>query len=272
MNTKIKIGVSLLGMVLISSLRAQITSYEGFNYTVAQTLEAQADWAPANTGTAPTIVSGSLSVAGLQSSTGNSVSLPGGNYQEVLGSLSTYNSGSVYYSFALNLTSAPTGAAYSFALSTGGTNYGAVVWLQASGAGYNLGLSNRSSGVTPTYDTTVLALNTTVFVVGRYTFNAGVTNDTSALWINPSSGTFEDVSAPTPTLTSATGTDLTAVTQFLIRGAAGSPAGVFDELRVGTTWASVTTSAIPEPSTASVLAGGLVLAGVVMQRRRRALV
>jgi len=123
-----------------------------------------------------------------------------------------------------------------------------------------------------TYDSTVYALNTPVLLVGRYDFVAGTGNDTSALWINPASATFGAGAAPTATLTSSGGTDMTAISQFLLRGAAGSPVAKVDELRVGTTWASVTpaAAAVPEPSTYAALAGAVALLGAVVHRRLRA--
>lgn len=250
--------------------------YEGFDYTVGATVATQTNggfaWASANTGTAPTIATGSLSVSGLPASTGNSASLPGGNFQEAIATLpTTYTTGTVFYSFALQLSALPSGTGtYSFALSTGGTNYGAVIYFQLSGLGYNVGLANRSSGSTATYDTTVYNLSDTIYLVGSYTFVSGTANDASALWINPSSSTFGSTPA-TATLSSVGGTDLAAINQILIRGATGSPAGLVDEFRIGTSYAAVTSeiSAVPEPSAYAAIAGALVLAGVIFQRRRK---
>ncbi|WP_438481313.1 PEP-CTERM sorting domain-containing protein [Oleiharenicola lentus] len=260
----------LASVVFVGALNAQIT-YESFNYTVGANLAGQTNWISANTGTAPVIASGNLSVTGLEASSGNSVSFAGGNFQEALGAVASVTSGTVYYSLALNLSSLPTGTAtYSFALSTGGTNYAAAVWLRPATGGYEIGLSNRSNSAA-NYSSTLYTTGETVFLVGQYSFVAGAANDTSALWINPAPATFAAGSAPTATLTALGGTDMTAVTQFLLRGAAGSPAGAFDELRVGTTWASVTpaaAAAIPEPSTYAAIFGGLALVGAVVYRRR----
>lgn len=257
----------------LSSAQAQLV-HDPFAYTTGTTLAGQQlgteTWTALNTGAAPTIVAGSLSVAGLASSSGNSVSLPGGNYQEALLNFTSTTSGTIFFSLALNVTAAPTGASYVFGLSTGNTNYGATVWLQASGAGYQVGISNRSNS-TVSYDSTVHTLGETVFLVGSYSFVAGAGNDVSSLWVNPASATFADAAAPTATASAAGGTDMTAVNQFLVRGAAGSPISVFDELRVGTTWAAVTPAGapIPEPSTYAVIFGALAL-GVVVWRRRHA--
>lgn len=248
--------------------QAQLLVYDGFNYTSSGTLAGNSNadiaWSALNSGTAPTIASGSLSVSGLQAPTGNSVSFPGGNSQEVLGTYASVSSGTVYYSLAFQVSSISS-AAYIFGLATGNTNYGATVWARSATGGFNLGLSNRSNS-TETYDTTVLSLNTTYFLVASYEFVTGTGNDISSLWIAPSSASFGSGTAPTPTLTATGGTDMTAFTQFLQRGAAaGNAAGIFDELRIGTTWASVTP--VPEPTTTAML-GGLGAMVWVMRRRR----
>lgn len=258
----------------LTSARAQLIAYEPFNYTAGSTvagntLSGVGIWAAVNTGTAPTVVTGNLSVTGLQASTGNSAYLPGGNHQEAVLPFTSTTTGSIYFSLALNVTAQPTGASYILGFSTGNTSFGATIFTQASGAGYQIGFSNRSSGSTVTYDSTVYALNATVFLVGRYDFVSGTGNDTSALWINPSSATFGAGAAPTATLTSSGGTDMTAISQFLLRGASGSPISTVDELRVGTTWASVTPAAIPEPSTYAALFGAFALGLVALRRHRR---
>ena len=264
----------LLGL-LVTPARAQLIAYESFDYTVGSnvagnTLSGVGTWAALNlTTTRPTIVSGNLSVSGLASSTGQSVNLPGGNYEEAVLPFTSTNAGSIFFSIALNLTTQPGAATYTLGFSTANTNYGATIWTQASGAGYQIGFSNRSNS-TVVYDSTVHSLNTTVFLVGRYDFISGTGNDTSALWINPSSATFGAGSAPSATLTSSGGTDMAAISQFLLRGTTNSPIAIVDELRIGTTWASVTPPApIPEPSTYAALLGALALGLVALRRHRR---
>lgn len=273
-TTRSLVCTILLAGFALASAHAQ-SVYEPFAYTVGGNLAGNtlgaAAWKSINSNAEPTIASGNLSVAGLAAASGNSVTLPGGNHKEALFPFTTtpVSSGTLFYSFALNVSTAPTAASYMFGLATGDTNYGATVWLQASGAGYQLGISNRSNATT-TYAPTVYALGQTVFIVGSYTFNAGAGDDSSSLWINPSAATFGDDAIPSATVTVTGGTDMTALSQFLIRGANGSPTGVFDELRVGTTWSEVTTAAaIPEPSTYAALLGALALAGVVLRRRSR---
>jgi hypothetical protein len=252
--------------LFLSGTSGAAIAYDGFDYPVGATLAGQTDWVAANGGVAPVIATGNLTVTGLAPSTGNMVSSIGGNFQEAIGTLDTYNSGTVYFSVAFQLTSLPTAATYSYGLSTGTTNFGDVVYFQADGSGgFNIGVGNRSSGVTATYSPISYALNSTVFLVGSYTFGPATGDNVSNLWINPSSSDFSAASAPTATLTSTGGTDLSQVNQFLIRGAAGSPADLTDELRVGTTWASVTPTAVPEPTAMAIGALGFL---AILRRRR----
>ncbi len=265
--------VSSLLFVAVAQLAAHSQLlHEPFNYTSGdnlpgKVLDATYTWGTQNSGTAVSVTSGNLSVTGLAASSGNSALLPGGNFQEAVLPFTTFSTGTLYFSFAFNLSSLPTATTYSFSLNSS-TNFAATVWLQASGGGYQIGLANRSSGTTPVYDSTVFATGSTVFLVGSYEFVSGTSNDISRLWINPSAATFAAVAAPSATLTSTGGTDIASLNSFLIRGASGSPGGTMDELRIGSTWASVTPAApIPEPSTYAALFGALVL-GVALVRRR----
>lgn len=167
---------------------------------------------------------------------------------------------------------------------------GAALYAKASGGGFVLGvLEQGTDAAQATYDTTVLSLGSTYFVVGRYTINGTVnlgggsptTDDTAQIWINPTSlggvepgGALVAVNNRADIPTNVTDGNRT-VQSFYLRqsqSAASTLATnsavtslVIDELRIGTTYADVTP--VPEP-------GGVVLAmlgaaGIAAVRRRR---
>lgn len=273
MKPRLRPGLALFGLALVFGgwTQAQVL-HDPFNYTVEQplaglSLSGSSAWTALNTGTAPVIAAGSLEVAGLASSSGNSVSFPGGNFQEAVLSFPTITSGSIYYSFALRLTSLPTDETFTFALVTGTTTYGTALWIRPSGSGYQIGVTQRSFDSVKSYDSTVYNLNTTQFIVGRHDYVTGTTNDVSSLWINPASASFGAAEAPAALLMSTGSTDRGFTDHFLLRGGTGSPAGSFDELRIGTTWASVTPAAVPEPSSSVLLLGCAATVLVLLRRR-----
>lgn len=260
-----KLALTTLACLALAPLTAfSQTIYDGFDYDIGSTLASNSSWAAVNTGTAPIIASGNLSVSGLVPPTGNRVTWESGNIQEAVKTVDTYTSGSIFYSFSFQLSSLPTQATYSFSLSHSNTLYASAVWLRADagGTGFNIGLSNRSNS-TAEYSSTVFDLNTTIFLVGSYTIAEGGGNS-SSLWINPNSSSFGGL-APTASLTATGGNDQNTISQFLLRGAAGSPAGTMDELRIGDSFAAVTP--VPEPSVVVLL--GLGLAFVLWRVRAR---
>ena len=139
---------------------------------------------------------------------------------------------------------------------TDGTKYNIGTAMNSGTAAGNI---QWSAGFTPSTDT--------IFLVGAYEFVSGATNDIAYMWINPSISTFGAGTAPSPTLTSTPGAGVAdsfpSISTFNLRNVntVGTASALFDELRVGTDWASVT---VPEPG-AFVLLG---LAGVFAIARR----
>jgi hypothetical protein len=129
------------------------------------------------------------------------------------------------------------------------TVVGARLYLRSSGAGFNFGI-NKADGVNISWDSAVHTAGETIFLVGNYTFGppgAATNDDSSALWINPDPATFGAPLPPGPTVAASLGNDITGGTEgqiisFLLREANTSePSSMtVDELRIGTSWASVT--------------------------------
>ncbi len=242
--------------------------YEPFNYAAGLDLGGQtnadlltwADVATAIAGPFVTVQSNSLSVPGLMPSIGNSIVF-GGLGKGARLSFPAVTSGTLYYSFAFQVPNTN-------ALSAGGvfiagfnnsigtqTNQPSVVgtrvYIRSTNGGYNLGVSKSSSTTTDwVWDPRTFATNQVLFVVGSYTFNGATTNDdVSKMWIDPSATTFGAAAEPATTTQTTNGPDITSAQiasfVFLQRVTNEQTAAVADELRIGTTWANVTPSALP---------------------------
>lgn len=227
-------------LLLVSGLAsAQFPIYDGMNYTAATNLGGQGGWVNVNTGDEVTIAAGSISYPGI-ATIGNRATF-GGDGTDPQRTFTSVNSGTVYYSFLINVTSLgslDTGGGYSIGLGQNSTNFVATVWLRSDGAGFDIGISHRT-GTPGVWTGGTMPVNTPVFVVVAYTFNAGTTNDIARIWINPAVGGSE----PAATLTTATGTaDVSSIDRIFLRQDSSSetPSAVdFDEIRVGSTWAQV---------------------------------
>ncbi|MEX2307355.1 MAG: PHB depolymerase family esterase [Pirellulales bacterium] len=211
------------------------------------------------------VVDLNLAVAGLQEPAGNAVWYGGNGYSARLAT-GSLNSGTVYASFAFRIFDI-TGLA-----STGGvvaafnnmpgpqtaspTVYSGLLRVRSTPdtadnpANYNIGLRKNPSSTT-VWDSAVYTAGDDgpiQFAVTSYTFNgASTTDDQVTLYLNPHPSTFGGGSAPTSgtILSTSTGNDIASgqIATVMLRQATqgAAPQGiVFDELRVGTSWADVT--------------------------------
>lgn len=254
------------------------------------------NWYYAGSGTGntkpPGVGSGSLSYAdvnapgygGLQPATGNSVLFDttqlGAARIQVVPSSPT--SGTYYYSGLLKVTSVANlntnnglfFASFNAAVGPGGlpSTGSAVMRLRADPTNtnnFNVGIAKTTAttaGVVQ-FASTSFDPGTTLFVVAAYEFVTGGTqNDVAYMWINPDVSTFGTATPPAPDLISAPSAinDLNLLS-FAFRNVntVGNPTFMFDELRVGTSWADVTP--VPEPATAALL----TLAAAMLLARRR---
>ncbi|NCX95199.1 MAG: hypothetical protein EBX41_02100, partial [Chitinophagia bacterium] len=144
-----------------------------------------------------------------------------------------------YYSFLVNIA-AGSGSTqqYYFGLSNGvNTNYFARVFAKKINATtYNLGMTkNSASPVTYATSSTSLTYGTTYLIVVKYAMVSGATNDTAALWINPSitsRPTMASAEVIVPT-TDADVTTMTSVSFFHRTVNSGDPTNFsFDGVRL----------------------------------------
>jgi hypothetical protein len=288
------VGVALLPFD--RRAKAELILNDSFDYTVGTSLNGQSpdggtrtwNFASASTNTASdySIASGSLNVPAndMYPTTGNKLSYTGLGKTERINLGGSFNSGSLYFSLTLKITSlgilgdTNNQILFGFNTATGATTNNPTVinpsvWVTkgtTDTSKFRLGIAQNSAATSRVYDTTEYSVNTELFLVGSYTFVNGTLNDTAQLWIfNPATGVIE---APplSPTVSATTGivTDSGALQSFLLYSLpSGSTASTrigsadIDELRIGTTWYDV----VPEPSTLSML----VVAGVAMLPRRR---
>lgn len=201
--------------------------------------------------TTPSNSGNSLSFPALENSVGNRIQLTAGNSEDINKPLSNIT-GVGYYSFLLNVPTTTglhaNGGSGDYFIGFGGASGASLTILAGrvyvkAGLTPNtfvLGLLNQSSGASATsYLPTEHPVGTTVFIVVK--LDATVSPINASMWVNPTPGTME-----TPAnLSNNTGSNALAnfASIFLRQGgnaSAGTGTLEIDEIRAGTTWASVT--------------------------------
>jgi Secretion system C-terminal sorting domain len=267
-----------LGLLLISVLSfGQTIMYEGFNYTIPgfvggntsmsfDAVGSNSWFTHSNTsGNATTIdlSTSSLSYAGIAASTGNKVGLIGSNAttpRDINKAFTGAGASTVlYYSALINvvdntqLTTPATSNSYFMSLgSSSGASSGNLggrlaVTSSNGGANFRFSISNTSSpttgGTTITYTDSSVDLNfgTTYLVVVKFDKTAALTSST--LWVNPSS---LGGSEPASTLVNNSGNSTYPATfgSINLRNASATPKVEIDEIKVGLTWADVTSAVL----------------------------
>jgi len=268
-----KLGFAALGLVIGHSLQAAPFLEDAItNAAPGSNLGSAAPWG--NSSSQIKVAGGNLSRPDLLalSPAGDMASIAGtgGGSSYRAFSSSPVSGGLVYYSFLLECTSLPTsgdkyltGFLPSSTGSPGGSSDPLAVYARISGSGYQLGL--RKSGLSTTYASTVLALDTTNFIVACYSFGAPAGAGSVRLYINPIPGAGLPA---TPDVSLNGGTDPSDLQNIYIKSSSGYGTWNFDTLRVGPAWADVTPSSSgPVPSTQPCITqvlmnpAGLVLSG-----------
>lgn len=198
-----------------------------------------------------TITAGSLTFSGMTSQ-GNRTQIIAGNTEDINLASAADITGVAYYSLLMNVTTATglvantdASGAYFVHTSQGagaapGTTFQAKLCIKAGSVAdtFNLGIFNTASTGTPTFSITDFNIATTYLIVVKYDFGT----NTASLWVNPAIGGTETA----PTITNNTGTAAapTQIRAIAIRQAGTAAAGTgsidIDEIRLGTTWAYVT--------------------------------
>jgi len=249
---------TILFALLATNAMASLIAYEPYNYTLA---------------TAPTFVSGTPTQT---TGGGFSSGYNGGGLTTVAGltysGLSTaYNalkqtaaysgenlsspvsSGTVYISYVFNMSGNPGGNKVGLEMNTGGNGMFVGVTTPVTGTTGKLGV-NQQSGYNDSFantwesSTANITYGSTYFIVVKLTGTGS--GWTGSIWVNPTANTSSEP-APDGTFT---------MPQFTISACSiVNPAGaggnfLFDELRLGTTWAEAVTYTVPAPSAPTGLA------------------
>ncbi len=206
-----------------------------------------------------TVVSNNLTYTGLQDLGGNAVQdVWGVSAGSVINTYPAQTSGSIFYSFLIDCTVAPSANQYLTSLNPGtGAPNGSTDALQVdvgpATGGFEVGL--RTAGDSITLANTVLSLNTTYLVVAEYTFGA---SGSAALYLNPVAGG----SQPTADVTLTGNGSVTTIDDVGFKAQSSTTTGTYlvDNLLIGTTWADVTpgVTIAPEPSTLALAGLGLL--------------
>jgi hypothetical protein len=258
------------------SASASLLRYEPFNYSdVGTVVEGKMTpggetWIQAYAAPAPTFpkvaagnlpmpvemdaaIGNSAEIDGIGNGSGKCIRLPLGRTFDQTADDGT----TVYYSFALRIDALTGSNTTTGGFFIGLNNSDVVTTANPTAAGarfqsridptdgtkYNLGIYNNRNAMAASASWSPLQLNVgqTYFVVASYEINAGASNDVSRLWINP----VLDGVEPAPSATDLTfaANDINIASIILRQSPA--PHLTLDELRVGTSWMSVT---VPEPA------------------------
>ncbi|MCF8444888.1 MAG: putative metal-binding motif-containing protein, partial [Crocinitomicaceae bacterium] len=249
-----KLYLACVLFLTFSVVHAQIV--ETFSYTGALNANGWTTHSGAIPGQIQTIntaseCGNSLYYTGLEASLGNRTTLVAGNTEDINKSI-TGISGTGYFSFLLNVPSTTglhvnTGAGDYF-IGFGGaagspmTSLASRVFVRAGATAntFVLGLTNNSgTGTNTTWNPSEYPCGTSVLVVIK--LNTLTSPISASMWINPTPGTIEPAAN---TLNSSGATTLAALASIYIRQGGSAVSGTgnlqLDEIRVGSTWESVT--------------------------------
>ncbi|MDF3130238.1 hypothetical protein P0Y35_13605 [Kiritimatiellaeota bacterium B1221] len=266
------IFLALLGIFQGSTLHAALLVSSSFSDGVGTNV-TPSGWGGSGD---DAITAGSLTApAELAPSTGNKFTLDGDDNSDYTLSFAATGSSTgatLYYSFLFKVDDltglTPDSSNRSvFSLGTGGKSGGtfSIAVDEDKASAYNVGLDGSNKGIaTAVRDTVEYTTADTLFVVVEYIPRGAHAGD-ARMWVNPDSASFGGAAPLTATLTDAGGylTDATALyldTQY------NHPAvWSVDEVRVGTSYASVTP--IPEPGTLAFVFMGSLAVMISLRRR-----
>jgi len=242
--TNASTGLTTQNVAVTGTSSVELPIYEDFDYT-AGTILTSNGWAAHSGGGSNVITVGNgnnLSYFGYLSAVeGNAVTLATSG-EDLNYTFIPQTSGSVYYSFLVNVATATTTGDYFANAMDNPANASILrgrVFVKDDGAGnLKFGLNLGSTAATLAYTTTTYSKNVTHLIVLKYTVNPGTLNDAVSLFINPVLNGSEP--AADLTVSDALQSDLTNVGAFALRQGSSLNAATLtvDALRIETTWIS----------------------------------
>lgn len=243
-------------VVTAAPARGALHVEENFGYSAATNLVGQGGWAQTgSTATNPLQVQApGLTLAGYASTSGNAVALGASGQDANLAFLPTVFTGSVYYAFLVQVTSAQTPGDYFIHLChtpASISGFYGKVWCRkdTASAAIAFGITKGSNVAADVLWTGYsYATGTTYLCVVKYTFHGGSnTDDVVDLWVAPAIGSPE----PSPDLTRSDGAadPYAPLGTVNVRQGTASNAATLavDGIRLGTTWDEVVNGAIAAP-------------------------
>ncbi len=260
--------VICLSASIFSEIKSQNVVTDDFIYAPADSLEGLGNWYRSGLNTAFNIkvVAPGLVYSGYSGSAlGNSCQIANaGNGDIVYTNFSTpIVSGAAYLSFMVRVDALPSsvteGYFISFNPNTGGTNLNTALHIKRlTATTFNLGVRKQNP---PAYSNSVFEVGKTYLVVLKYSIIAGMSNDSSSLYVFENGVPTQEPAIPTAGTTS--GDDYTGQASVYLNnnyaqnGLQGCDIKV-DGIRVGNSWAtsilSNPISAVSENSESKILA------------------
>jgi hypothetical protein len=232
----------VVGLALSTTAWGQLTTYDNFNYPDNSLLTANGWAAHSGAGTAPVAVgvSNGLTYSGYSGLTGVTGVVEGNaaklvnTGEDVSLLFTTVSSGTIYYSFLVNVTTGTAG--YFLHLGNGISTFAARVFVKPSTTSgkINFGISNTS---TASYATTPTDFNplTTYLIIVKYDVS---TTGAASIWVKASGVPTTEVDAGTPEHTTSL-SGLATIERICLRQYSSTQSMVVDGIRIGQTWGSV---------------------------------
>ncbi len=244
-------GIGMAGVITVNPAPVSgLLLVEDFNYILDSTLLFSGYNASGNPPSTvnPQKVTAGLSYLGSPSSNvGNAVKLVNTG-QDVNRAFSTpsLTSGTIYASMLVQIDTARANGDYffNFGPTPLGLDNKGRIFVKVNGAGFQFGVTKSTSETAAIFDPTVYTIGTTYLLVVRYAIIAGAANDEFRLYVNPTLGGTEPITANAVALSSEV--DVASLGSYNLRqGAAAKAANlVLDGIRVGATYSDVTSGSV----------------------------